>query len=57
MNTIENNQEHTIALLEQTYSIIQSHIENSLDSFDVFATLPSSTIWQSPIELAEKWIE
>lgn len=44
-------------ILHQVSESIFFHIQEDLESFDVFASLPSSTIWQSPIELASSWIE
>lgn len=57
MNTPENSQDHTMAVIGQTCDIIKERLAESRARFDIFAFLPSSTIWQSPVELARTWIE
>jgi hypothetical protein len=57
MNTPENHWEHNIELIGQTCDIIKERLAESRARFDIFAFLPSSTVWQSPVELARTWIE
>lgn len=57
MNTLEKHWEHIIEVISQTCDIIRERLTESCAQFDVFAHLPSSTIWQSPVELTKTWIE
>lgn len=46
-----------VRILEKTSGIIQVKLYESLNTFDVFVSLLSSTVWRSSMELARIWIE